>query len=73
MAADLARDGQRLADYRAGLRADLHASPVLDPAAYTRHLEAGYRAAWQHACLGESPADITVATALGGEGGEEGE
>ena len=45
-----AADLPALAELRAGLRARLAASPVGDPAAYTRAVEAVYRDLWRHWC-----------------------
>jgi protein O-GlcNAc transferase len=42
----LANDAQRLANFRATLRARMAASPLLDFASFTRNLEAAYRQMW---------------------------
>ncbi len=50
IAARLAADRVRLAEYRATLRARLLASPVCDGPGHTRAVEAAYRALWREAC-----------------------
>lgn len=50
IATGLARDLPRLAAMRAGLRARLAASPLMDGARFARHVEAAYRGAWQNWC-----------------------
>ena len=50
IAADLAHDLPRLTALRATLRGKMKASPLLDTATFTRHLEAAYRTAWQTWC-----------------------
>ncbi len=50
---DLARDADRLARYRNGLREAMRVSPLLDYAALTRHLEEAYRSMWQRWCAGQ--------------------
>lgn len=52
LAAGLATDPERLARLSAGLRDRLAQSPVCDANAFTRRLEAAYRAAWQAWCAG---------------------
>ena len=47
---DLCGDIPRLRELRAGMRDRLRASPLLDAAGYTRHLEAAYRRIWQSWC-----------------------
>jgi protein O-GlcNAc transferase len=49
-AASLASAAPRRAALRAGMRARLEASKLLDHAGYTRRLEAAYRGAWQAWC-----------------------
>jgi protein O-GlcNAc transferase len=46
----LARDPQRLAQLRTGLRQKLSASPLLDAAGFTASLENAYRDMWQRWC-----------------------
>ncbi len=53
LATDLARDADRLARYRSGLREAMRSSPLLDYASLTRHLEAAYRSMWQRWCAGQ--------------------
>jgi len=48
--ADLASDWTRLGEMRAGLRARLRASPLMDGGAFTRALEAEYRRMWRSWC-----------------------
>ncbi|NJD87504.1 MAG: tetratricopeptide repeat protein [Betaproteobacteria bacterium] len=52
LAAGLAFDRDGLARLCAGLRERLVASPVCDASAFTRRLEAAYRAAWRDWCAG---------------------
>jgi len=47
IAATLAADVGRIAEFRATLRQSLAASPLCDAAAFTRRLESAYRAVWQ--------------------------
>lgn len=49
-AIELALDAERRADLRATMRARLLSSPLLDHAAFTRRLEAGFRQAWGAWC-----------------------
>jgi protein O-GlcNAc transferase len=48
----LAGDLASLAELRAGLRARLRASPLLDAGSYTRALEEAFRSAWRTWCTG---------------------
>ncbi len=51
----LASDLESLAALRAGLRARMAASPIMDFAGFTRHLEAAYRRMWHAWCAGDRP------------------
>ena len=53
IAAELARDIQRLASLRATLRDRMIISPLLDAPRYVRNLEAAFRGAWKHWCLAQ--------------------
>lgn len=50
IAVKLAGDPGRLKTLRTGLRERLAASPLMDAARFTRHLEAAYRQMWQRWC-----------------------
>jgi len=54
IATGLARDLPRLADLRATLRPRMEASPLMDAARFTRHLESAYREIWQAWCKGQT-------------------
>ncbi|TSA16255.1 MAG: tetratricopeptide repeat protein [Betaproteobacteria bacterium] len=56
IARDLASDQQRLARLRAGMRERMRASPLLAAAAFTRDLEACYRAVWGRWCENQTAA-----------------
>jgi protein O-GlcNAc transferase len=51
IAAALAADRARLADWRAGMRARLQGSPLMDAAGFTRSLEDAYRTLWREWCV----------------------
>lgn len=57
IAARLALDPERLGRLAAGLRERVAASPLCDAPAFTRALEAAYRAAWSAWCAGEPPGE----------------
>jgi len=56
LAADLARDIDRLADLRSGLRDTMAASPLCDGPRFARNLEQRYRAMWEEWCSKTNPA-----------------
>jgi predicted O-linked N-acetylglucosamine transferase (SPINDLY family) len=58
IAADLARDFDRLADLRAGLRDTMAASPLCDGPRFARNLEQRYRAIWEAWCANPDSAKI---------------
>ena len=70
-AAGLARDLDRLATLRAGLRDRLQASPLMDAPAFTRAVEAGYRAMWQEWCERQQPTATPPAAAATADEPEE--
>lgn len=50
IAAQLARDPERLKEFRATLRSRMEASVLMDGAHFTRQIEEAYRAMWQRWC-----------------------
>jgi protein O-GlcNAc transferase len=50
LAAALARDSTRLSSLRAGMRARMSASPLMDAKRLARNLEQAYRSAWRRWC-----------------------
>ena len=61
LALALARDPERLQEIRARLAANRLTMPLFDSERFTRHLEAGYQAAYQRYFDGLDPVDIQVA------------
>ena len=57
IARGLVGDATLLAEVRAGLRARVLASPMVDVPGFVRHLEDAYRSAWGAFCSGELHAD----------------
>jgi predicted O-linked N-acetylglucosamine transferase (SPINDLY family) len=55
IASQLARDPQRLAVIRAGLRERMRSSPLMDAERFTRNLESAYRGIWRRWCAGGAP------------------
>lgn len=51
IAAELARDTERLGALRCGMRARVAASPVMDGVRYARNLESAFREMWHHWCV----------------------
>jgi len=52
IAVRLAEDKSRLSSLRAGLRARMERSPLMDGARFTRNMEAAYRSIWRRWCSG---------------------
>jgi predicted O-linked N-acetylglucosamine transferase (SPINDLY family) len=50
IATELARDLPRLGQLRAGLRARMEASPLMDGQRFARNMETAYRQMWRHWC-----------------------
>jgi predicted O-linked N-acetylglucosamine transferase (SPINDLY family)/predicted SAM-dependent methyltransferase len=50
IAAGLAADGERVAEYRRALRSRMAASPLCDGAGFAQSLEAAYRTMWRNWC-----------------------
>jgi predicted O-linked N-acetylglucosamine transferase (SPINDLY family)/predicted TPR repeat methyltransferase len=55
LAVELARDRDRLAEYRCTMRARLRASPLMDGRALARAIEAAYRDMWLAWCASDPP------------------
>lgn len=54
-AVGLARDQCRLSNLRVSLRSRMEASPLMDSAAFARHMEAAYREMWTTCCARSHP------------------
>jgi len=50
IAVELAENLPRLADLRTTLRAQMRASPLMDPLRFARNVEAAYRSMWERWC-----------------------
>lgn len=66
IAATLARDRERLSRLRAGLRARLERSPLMQQERFTRCLEAAYRRMWRAWCDGEPARPMQIEPAAAG-------
>jgi predicted O-linked N-acetylglucosamine transferase (SPINDLY family) len=53
IAVGLSKDLVRLSELRAGLRARMQRSPLMDAPRFARNMEAQYRSAWQRWCRGD--------------------
>lgn len=53
IAVELARNPERLAAYRSGMRDRMRQSPLLDAAGFTRAMESAYRDMWRRWCQGD--------------------
>lgn len=60
LALALAQDRPRLAALKQRLEAQHASAPLFDTTGFTRHLEAGFEAAWQRFAAGLPPADLVV-------------
>jgi predicted O-linked N-acetylglucosamine transferase (SPINDLY family) len=58
IAVELARNSERLASYRSGMRDRMRQSPLLDVAGFTRDMESAYRTMWRHWCE-STPSDAS--------------
>ena len=61
---DLAANPGRLMELRERLSRNLPSAPLFDTRTYTRHLESGYRAAWERWQEGRAPSTIHVKTCI---------
>nr|WP_240932093.1 tetratricopeptide repeat protein [Sedimentitalea sp. CY04] len=64
MITNLASDKSALAKVKARLQSNLKTAPLYDTAAYTRHLEEGYRKVYQTWKQGEAKQDVHVETTV---------
>jgi predicted O-linked N-acetylglucosamine transferase (SPINDLY family) len=60
IAVNLADQRDRLADLRRSLRPRMAASPLCDPPAFARYIEAAYRRMWEIWCAGKPPMAFAV-------------